>query len=187
MYGKHKGFTIVELLIVIVVIAILAAISVVSYTGIQARANDARIRSAASQLERAILAWSASTGNTTIMGGIGSNVGPSSAGCVNGTNGWFAKFYTCTAQDHLVAQGVISANFTEDLPRNKHYDPSTSGRALMLYKCTGTPGKYSLFWTLEQPTAEETANLDSVVTTCGNTLVRDTWGMRAGKIFTLPS
>lgn len=35
------GFTIVELLIVIVVIAILAAISVVAYTGIQNRANNA--------------------------------------------------------------------------------------------------------------------------------------------------
>lgn len=35
-----SGFTIVELLIVIVVIAILASISVVAYTGIQARGRD---------------------------------------------------------------------------------------------------------------------------------------------------
>lgn len=37
---NQKGFTIVELLIVIVVIAILAAISIVAYTGITARANN---------------------------------------------------------------------------------------------------------------------------------------------------
>ena len=37
-----KGFTIVELLIVIVVIAILAAITIVAYNGIQARARDAQ-------------------------------------------------------------------------------------------------------------------------------------------------
>lgn len=37
-----RGFTIVELLIVIVVIAILAAISVVAYSGIQQRARDAQ-------------------------------------------------------------------------------------------------------------------------------------------------
>ena len=37
-----KGFTIVELLIVIVVIAILASISIVAYTGIQARARDSQ-------------------------------------------------------------------------------------------------------------------------------------------------
>lgn len=39
---KHSGFTIVELLIVIVVIAVLAAISIVAYTGIQGRARDAQ-------------------------------------------------------------------------------------------------------------------------------------------------
>ena len=38
-YPKQTGFTIVELLIVIVVIAILAAISVVAYNGIQNRAK----------------------------------------------------------------------------------------------------------------------------------------------------
>ena len=39
---SNRGFTIVELLIVIVVIAILASISVVAYNGIQQRARDAQ-------------------------------------------------------------------------------------------------------------------------------------------------
>lgn len=42
--SKRRGFTIVELLIVIVVIAILAAITVVAYNGIQNRANDTAIQ-----------------------------------------------------------------------------------------------------------------------------------------------
>jgi type II secretion system protein G len=39
---KQKGFTIVELLIVIVVIGILAAITIVAYNGIQGRARDSQ-------------------------------------------------------------------------------------------------------------------------------------------------
>ena len=48
MWAKNKhqaGFTIVELLIVVVVIAILAAITIVAYNGIQNRANDSAVRS----------------------------------------------------------------------------------------------------------------------------------------------
>ena len=40
-----KGFTIVELLIVIVVIGILASITIVAFNGIQSRANDTAVQS----------------------------------------------------------------------------------------------------------------------------------------------
>ncbi len=43
--SRHRGFTIVELLIVVVVIAILASISIVAYTGIQDRAYLAKAAS----------------------------------------------------------------------------------------------------------------------------------------------
>jgi len=42
--AKRRGFTIVELLIVIVVIGILAAITIVAYNGIQNRANDSVVQ-----------------------------------------------------------------------------------------------------------------------------------------------
>lgn len=57
---KHKrrslGFTIVELLIVIVVIAILASMTVVAYNGIQQRAQDARRDADLAMLYRAMMA-----------------------------------------------------------------------------------------------------------------------------------
>ena len=57
MWAKNKntGFTIVELLIVVVVIAILAAITIVSYNGIQTRAKTAQANTELRQLEKAIL------------------------------------------------------------------------------------------------------------------------------------
>lgn len=52
MSKKAYGFTIVELLIVIVVIGILAAITIVAYTGIQNRAHDTTVKSDLSSLAR---------------------------------------------------------------------------------------------------------------------------------------
>ncbi len=48
---KERGFTIVELLVVIVVIGILAAITVVSYTGITARAKTSQAQSNAQSVQ----------------------------------------------------------------------------------------------------------------------------------------
>lgn len=53
------AFTIVELLIVIVVIGILAAISIVAYNGIQSRARDAQRASDIAVIKKALLAYDA--------------------------------------------------------------------------------------------------------------------------------
>ena len=51
---RQSGFTIVELLIVIVVIGILAAISVVAYNGIQQRARDSQRQSNIANIAKAL-------------------------------------------------------------------------------------------------------------------------------------
>ena len=52
---QKQGFTIVELLIVVVVIAILAAVTIVSYTGITTQAKDAKRDADLTQLMKAIM------------------------------------------------------------------------------------------------------------------------------------
>ena len=60
--NARRGFTIVELLIVIVVIAILAAITVVAYTGIQNKANDSAAISNAQQTGKKLTVYALSNG-----------------------------------------------------------------------------------------------------------------------------
>jgi len=65
MYRSYKsinGFTIVELLIVVVVIAILAAISIIAYNGIQTRAENTKTITAVNQYVKGVLAYSADKG-----------------------------------------------------------------------------------------------------------------------------
>jgi prepilin-type N-terminal cleavage/methylation domain-containing protein len=54
-----QAFTIVELLIVIVVIGILAAITVVAYNGIQNRANDAALQADLGRMAKSIQSYAA--------------------------------------------------------------------------------------------------------------------------------
>ena len=56
---QQKGFTIVELLIVIVVIAILAAITIVAYNGITNRARVSAVQTSVSQASRKVLTHAA--------------------------------------------------------------------------------------------------------------------------------
>ncbi len=61
-HNKTTGFTIVELLIVVVVIAILAAITVVSFNGITQRANQSSLQSSAKQIAGRINLYKVETG-----------------------------------------------------------------------------------------------------------------------------
>jgi len=61
---SRAGFTIVELLIVIVVIAILATITIVSYNGIQENARVAAISDGLKQIDKSMRLWMIDEGLT---------------------------------------------------------------------------------------------------------------------------
>lgn len=72
MVKREKGFTLVELLIVIVVISILAALVIVAYTNVQAKASYAHMRSDMETLKKELEIYKVNTGAY-----------PDSQGCVN--------------------------------------------------------------------------------------------------------
>lgn len=97
-FKRAKGFTIVELLIVIVVIAILAVIVIVAYQGIQQRADNSRIMETARFYQKAIIAYAADHGGAWPTGGFACLGGgyPSNQ-CWNGPNGTFSVDATTDA------------------------------------------------------------------------------------------
>ena len=82
--NRQQGFTIVELLIVIVVIAILAAISIVAYNGIQTRTNNTATTQGVAQFIKAYGLYATDNG-----------VFPNATGCLG--EGYPAD--RCLAQD----------------------------------------------------------------------------------------
>lgn len=68
MINKKSAFTIVELLIVIVVIGILAAISIVAYNGIQNRANDTTVKADLQKLSKILELYKADYGKYPTSG-----------------------------------------------------------------------------------------------------------------------
>ena len=62
-HAIRQGFTIVELLIVIVVIAVLAAISIVAFTGIQNRAYDSAVKNDLSNFAKKVQLIAADSGD----------------------------------------------------------------------------------------------------------------------------
>lgn len=67
-FKEERGFTIVELLIVIVIIAILAAIVIVAYNGITNRAKTSKALSAAQAVQQKAEAYNAEKGYYPLAG-----------------------------------------------------------------------------------------------------------------------
>lgn len=81
---KQTGFTIVELLIVIVVIGVLAAITIATFNGVQARSENTKTVNAVTAYARAIRSYA--TVNSAYPIFAYPCLGPSTADCANVTD-----------------------------------------------------------------------------------------------------
>ena len=124
---NSQGFTIVELLIVIVVIAILAAITIVSYNGITNRANTSAAAAAASTVQKKAEVYaadgptkkypvaltdltSAASSTSYFMSGVSTTAPNVLPDATNGTN--TIRFLKCGSGNPTTQTAITSSNIT---------------------------------------------------------------------------
>jgi prepilin-type N-terminal cleavage/methylation domain-containing protein len=117
-----KGFTIVELLIVIIVIAILATITIVAYNGVQQRSRESKRAADMKSLQKAIMTYD------TANSGVPLATTFSGAGPGGWNNSTMASWITFLQSSYNGALPKDPTNVTSG-------DPTQSGNYAYFYYC----------------------------------------------------
>ena len=122
--GNRRGFTLIELMVVVAVIGILTAIAIPLYTNIQLRARVAKAQGDARALVSAISLYSAhmqslppnlAALNSAAVNNLGATAGPFMASTPNPPEGWTTYGYTSTAGGVYVVS-TTGDSFVVSLP-----------------------------------------------------------------------
>ena len=184
--GHKRGFTVVELMIVIAVIAVLATLLSSMFVGAQAQARDTKLQDYADKITDAIQLFVSNKGHFP-RGGWGSATAiGAGTECADGSSGYFSTYYTCTVADTLIASGYLPAGYANDAPSNLFDSTQPNKKSLAVYALSTT--KAMVFYSMERPSAGDTSHFNSELTECGLTPTgtvyqRDSLGMKNGNCF----
>jgi len=147
MRKSTTGFTIVELLIVIVVIAILAAITIVAFNGIQDRSRQSAVASAATQASKQVqLYHAANSAYPATLADVGiSNSGDTTYTYAAGTN-WYCVATRSTANPQVVS-GTGTAGKCGQLTASYYPNGTLTGSPSL----TRTEGNVDYNWGSNSP------------------------------------
>ena len=142
---KHKGFTIVELIVVIVAIAILASITLVSYNFTKYDAMDARIRSTVRTAGDALSLYESNNKGARVTG----------TGVFSATNGMDTLIPAYLRTGYR--DGITSKNATD------------ANSIFRWYPCNDGSGGFIIYASLNSPTSDDTTRFSTLRTACGHT------------------
>lgn len=161
MRKSRSGFTVVELLIVIVVIAILAAVTVVAYGNMRARARHTQQVAKLDQLGRAIQLYRTENGTSLAKSGSGS------------AGDGYGGFYAVSPHSNYTSVSIHSMlAATGNLPNFSQEEVGALGiRNILLTPCTNLSNPRWVVVANLDPAPQLSVEDQVIQTGCTNTLI----------------
>ncbi|MCC2630589.1 MAG: hypothetical protein K0S38_398 [Candidatus Paceibacter sp.] len=124
IFNSKKGFTLVELLVVISIISLLSAVVLASLSTAKAKARDAQVKSTFNQVQKALFLYYDKYGRY-----------PNPTAVTNGTDQWFGNFNNMAQQ--LVSEGfLVSVPVSPDSRTFNYYNYNANNPQGALLKTT---------------------------------------------------